>query len=112
MKRQSGLRCCSRHKSQSSSYLTLRSSRFIAVFVITFAETEALLQTTIGLPGRTTKAIAVATGIRPDTLYKWKTTEVHLSPSKADALLLYFINNEPQRLELAETVLAAKNNTL
>lgn len=58
------------------------------------------------------KAIAAATGIRPDTLYKWTTTEVHLSPSKADALLLYFINNEPQRLELAETVLAAKNNTL
>ena len=78
----------------------------------TFAETETLLQTAIGLPGRTTKAIAAVTDIRVDTLYKWKTTDVHLSPSKADALLLYFIENEPQRLELAETVLAAKNNTL
>ena len=78
----------------------------------TFAETEALLQTAIGLPGRTTKAIATATDIRPDTLYKWKTTDTHLSPPKADALLLYFIQNEPMRLELAETVLAAKNNLL
>lgn len=78
----------------------------------TFAETEALLRTAINLRGETVKSIAAATGIRADTLYKWKTTKVHLSPSKADALLLYFIQNEPQRLELAETVLAAKNNTL
>ena len=79
---------------------------------ITFAEMEALLRTAINMKGHTVKAISAATGIRPDTLYKWKTTEVHLSPSKADALLLYFLENEPQRLELAETVLAAKNNTL
>jgi len=78
----------------------------------TFAETEALLRTAINLRGNTVKDIAAATGIRADTLYKWKTTEAHLSPAKADALLLYFIQNEPQRLELAETVLAAKNNTL
>lgn len=78
----------------------------------TFAETEALLQTAINMKGRTVKDIAAAIGIRPDTLYKWKTTDVHLSPAKADALLLYFIQNEPMRLELAETVLAAKNNTL
>lgn len=78
----------------------------------TFAETEALLRTAINLRGETVKVISAATGIRADTLYKWKTTNVHLSPSKADALLLYFIQNEPQRLELAETVLAAKNNAL
>ena len=78
----------------------------------TFAETEALLLTAIKMRGRTVKDIAAATGIRADTFYKWKTTEVHLSPAKADALLLYFIQNEPQRLELAETVLAAKNNIL
>ena len=64
----------------------------------TFAETEALLRTAINMRGHTVKAIAAATGIRPDTLYKWKTTDVHLSPSKADALLLYFIENEPQWL--------------
>lgn len=78
----------------------------------TFAETEALLLTAINMRGHTVKAIGAATGIKADTLYKWKTTEVHLSPAKADALLLYFMENEPQRLELAETVLAAKNNTL
>ena len=78
----------------------------------TFAETEALLRTAINLRGCSVKDIAAATGIKPSTLYKWKTTDVHLSPSKADALLKYFIQNEPQRLELAETVLTAKNNTL
>ena len=79
---------------------------------ITFSETESILRTAINMKGRTVKAIAAATNIRADTLYKWKTTEGHLSPPKADALLLYFIENEPQRLELAETVIAAKNNTL
>ena len=74
---------------------------------ITFAETEALLLTAINLSGRSVKEISEATGIMPSTLYKWKTTDVHLSPSKADALLLYLIQNEPQRLELAETALAA-----
>ena len=59
---------------------------------ITFSETESILRTAINMKGRTVKAIADATGIRADTLYKWKTTEVHLSPSKADALLLYFIH--------------------
>ena len=78
----------------------------------TFAETENILRTTINMKGNTVKDIAAATGIKVDTLYKWKTTEAHLSPAKADALLLYFINKEPQRLELAETVLAAKNNIL
>ena len=76
----------------------------------TFAETEALLRTAINLRGRSVKDIAAATGIKPSTLYKWKTTEVHLSPDKADALLLYFIQNEPQRLEDAEIVLAAHSN--
>ena len=76
----------------------------------TFAETEALLRTAINLRGRSVKAIADATGIKPSTLYKWKTSTVRLSPDKADALLLYFIQNEPQRLEDAEIVLAAHCN--
>ena len=71
----------------------------------TFAETEALLQTAIGLPGYSIKEIATATGINASTLYKWKTTSVHLSPQKADALLLYFLENEPDRLEAAELLL-------
>lgn len=76
----------------------------------TFAETEALLRTAIDLKGRSTKAIAAATGIKPNTLYKWKTTNVRLSPDKADALLLYFMKTEPDRLELAETVRNAHNS--
>ena len=75
----------------------------------TFAELEALLRTAINLRGRSVKDIAAATSIKPSTLYKWKTTDVRLSPDKADALLLYFIQNEPQRLEDAEIVLAARN---
>ena len=70
----------------------------------TFAEIETLLRTAINLRGRSVKAIATATDIKASTLYKWKTTDVRLSPDKADALLLYFLENEPQRLELAETV--------
>ena len=77
---------------------------------ITFAETEALLKTAINLHGRSVKTISAATGIKASTLYKWKTTDVRLSPDKADALLLYFIQNEPQRLEDAEIVLAAHRN--
>ena len=76
----------------------------------TFVEMEALLRTAINLGGRSVKDIAAATGIKPSTLYKWKTTDVRLSPDKADALLLYFIQNEPQRLEDAEIVLAAHSN--
>ena len=76
----------------------------------TFAETEALLRTAINLRGRSVKAISATTGIKPSTLYKWKTSSVHLSPDKADALLLYFIHNEPQRLEDAEIVLAVHSN--
>lgn len=74
----------------------------------TFAETEALLLTALKLPGRSTKDVAAATGIKANTLYKWKTTDVRLSPDKTDALLLYFMKNEPQRLQLAETVVATK----
>ena len=71
----------------------------------TFAQTEALLTTAIGLPGSNIKTIAAATGIQANTLYKWKTTPNHLSPEKTDKLLLYFMEQEPQRLELADYIL-------
>ena len=64
----------------------------------TFAETEALLKLAMTLSKNKVKQIANATGIKPNTLYKWKTTDVHLSPQKVDALLLYFTENEPQTL--------------
>ena len=71
----------------------------------TFAQTEALLLTAIGLPGSSIKTIAAATNIQANTLYKWKTTPNQLSPEKADRLLLYFMEQEPQRLELADYIL-------
>ncbi|MDO4978438.1 MAG: helix-turn-helix transcriptional regulator [Eubacteriales bacterium] len=84
----------------------------------TFAETEALLLTAIELPGNSIKEIAAATGIKPNTLYKWKSSgKTHLSPKKADKLLLYFIQNEPERLDFAESLQSGtlsdykKNNT-
>lgn len=75
----------------------------------TFAELENLLLTTIKLPGSSIKDIASSTGIKANTLYKWKTTPVHLSPDKADRLLLFFLEHEPDRLELAEMVLSQKS---
>lgn len=73
----------------------------------TYAETEALLLTAIGLDGNSIKSIAAATGINADTLYKWKNTDVHLSPEKADRLLIYFVQNEPYRLKMAEIINSA-----
>ena len=65
----------------------------------TFAETDFLLKTAIVLSQNSVKDIAAACGIKANTLYKWKTNEkVHLSPAKADALLLYFIENEPDTI--------------
>lgn len=75
----------------------------------TFAELETLLLSTVNLPGSSIKDIAMATDIKANTLYKWKTTSVHLSPEKADILLLYFIEHEPDRIELAELVLSQKS---
>ena len=70
----------------------------------TFAYTKALLLTAIGLDGESIKHIAEATGIKADTLYKWRSTKAHLSPEKADRLLLYFMQNEPNRLKMAEII--------
>ena len=67
----------------------------------TFAETELLLKTAINLSQNSVKHIAAECGIKPNCLYKWKTTNVNLSPSKHDALLLYFYEKEPQTIVAA-----------
>ena len=73
--------------------------------ITTYSERDDLLKMAIGLPGgRSIKDIAAAISVKPNTLYKWKTTSAHLSCAKADALLLYFLEHEPQRLELAEAI--------
>lgn len=65
----------------------------------TFTETETLLKTAIILSQNSVKEIAEACGIKASTLYKWKTNQqVHLSPAKADALSLYFIEKEPETI--------------
>ena len=65
----------------------------------TFAETELALRTAISLSDNSVKQIAAASGIKANTLYKWKTNDnVHLSPSKSDTLLLYFLENEPKAI--------------
>ena len=61
----------------------------------TFAETDALLRTAVILSDNSIKQIAENCSIKPNTLYKWKSTDVHLSPQKMDALLAYFIDKEP-----------------
>ena len=67
-------------------------------------ETERVLLTAFELSDNSVKSIADASGINSSTLYKWKTTDVHLSASKVDALLLYFIQNEPVVLIKASLV--------
>ena len=67
----------------------------------TFAETEAILKIAIRLPGNTIKDIAKSSGINASSLYKVSSSNSHLSPQKADKLLLYFIHSEPERLNIA-----------
>ena len=67
----------------------------------TFAEIEELLKSAIILSQNSVKHIAATSGIKASTLYKWKTTDGHLSPAKADTLLLYFLENEPQAIVAA-----------
>ena len=47
-----------------------------------FADIKTLLSTAIGLDGKSIEHVAEATGIKEDTLYKWKSTNVHLSSKK------------------------------
>lgn len=72
--------------------------------MLKYAETELLLLIALSLSPNSIKDIAEATGIKASTLYKWKTTDVHLSPKKSDALLSYFLEKETLILLIAEIV--------
>ena len=61
-------------------------------------EIDSLLKSSVILSENSVKQIASKSGINASTIYKWKTADVHLSPQKADALLIYFIENEPQAI--------------
>ncbi len=67
----------------------------------TFLENDLLLKTAITLSDNSVKHIAAESGIKANTLYKWKTTDVHLSPAKSDALTLYFLEKEPKAIVAA-----------
>ena len=71
---------------------------------LSIAEIELLLQIAVMMSPNSIKGIATAAGIKPSCLYKWKTTDVHLSIKKMDALLKYFIEKERSVLILAEIV--------
>ena len=71
---------------------------------LSFAESELLLSLAMTLSSSSTKDIAAVTGIKASTLYKWHTTDVHLSAKKMDILLAYFAEEEPFILILAEIV--------
>ena len=79
--------------------------------MVTFTEIESILLNAVKLSDNSIKTIADATGIKASTLYKWKTTKVHLSPSKAETLLLYFMENEPFTL-LQAAMLYTQTNIL
>ena len=70
----------------------------------TFAETELLLKTAVNLSDNSVKHIAAESGIKANTLYKWKTNNVHLSPSKSDALLTCFTEKEPKAIVAASVL--------
>ena len=46
----------------------------------TYEETEALLKLAVLLSQNSVKQISAASGIKANTLYKWRTTDIHLSP--------------------------------
>lgn len=76
----------------------------------TFAQMNELLQTAANINpkscnGKNIENIAAATGISKAMLYKWRSGSSNLSGDKFDALLMYFQNEEPERLRMAERML-------
>lgn len=68
------------------------------------ADLDLFLRLAVMISPTSIKDIADATGIKASTLYKWKTTSVHLSAKKADTLLEYFAENELFTSIVAEVV--------
>ena len=68
------------------------------------AETELLLSIAVMISPNSVKDIAEASGIKPNTLYKWKVTDRHLSAKTQDTLLAYFMKKELLTILIAEIV--------
>jgi len=72
---------------------------------IQLAENELLLTIAMIVSPNSVKDIANASNIKPSRLYKWRTTDSHLSAQKMDALMAYFAEKEPFSLIVAEIVM-------
>ena len=73
----------------------------------TIAETEALLRAALDIKGSSTKSIAAAIGLQPNTLYAWRCGNTGLSSTSLDKLFSYLRQNEPQRIEQAAALVEA-----
>lgn len=76
----------------------------------TFSEMNELLRIASNINpkncnGKNIKAIAAELNISTAMLYKWRSGQSNLALDKLDSLLLYFENNEPVRLEMAERMM-------
>ena len=74
------------------------------IFLMENPEIDLLLLLAVSLSPNSIKDIASASGIKANTIYKWKTTSANLSPKKMNALLHYFAEEEPLILTIAEIV--------
>lgn len=79
----------------------------------TFSEMNELLRTAANINpkscgGQKIENIASSTNISTAMLYKWRSGQSNLALDKLDSLLLYFENNEPVRLEMAERMMGGK----
>ncbi len=70
-----------------------------------YTEIELLLSIAMLISPNSVKDIGIDAGIKPSTLYKWRTVPgYHMSAKKTEALLTYFVEKEPLILIMAEIV--------
>lgn len=70
-----------------------------------YTEIELLLSIAMLISPNSVKDIGSDAGIKPSTLYKWRTVPgYHMSAKKTEALLTYFVEKEPLILIMAEIV--------
>ena len=61
-----------------------------------YTEIELLLSIAMIISPNSVKDIAVASGIKASSLYKWRTVaDYHMSAKKTESLLTYFVEKEP-----------------
>ena len=68
----------------------------------TNTQLEAILRTALDIDGNSIKDVAAMANINLNTLYKWNCGAMRFSPDNIDKLLMYFQEQEPERLNRAE----------